>query len=545
MGTSNIALERVQALLKVDTGNGSLYDHLVKVVRKLNEEKPADALVQLETLSRHLKQATFRGDLSPDPHSAVSPDAAAERLKEDWCAHSMKLARPPSDPLAAPRVLAAVQNYMEDATMFEWAGVGFGKQESFHIAMSLRKLAAETPALASLRLWGKVLGTEADYYVAEATLQTFGAAAPAEPALLSAKQLAARAAELTKTGVYNLETRPPPLVLPGTDYDVECRGQGANTCVYYVSHGGTEPFKPLPAARASMIVAARDIQKLFTGRLDARVDSTPWFPGDEADLLRSQIARISSSCTLAVGGWWKIAEEDPKKLIVDVDDEKGDPVAGFTDLDTLGGWFHAAPLLLNNGRSTYGKDELDAAQGEDTTKVLTDREHEVLSAAWDKEMSFDAAKSMEEVIGSSIEGDQIKYVGDFVLEEPDPDDMAQKLWSVKTCGDKGLYADDAKHSIVAVKSRSWPGAVSVAMVDPKLKKFANLYVGYGLKCGTLVPRHKDSGLPLRGTCPFNPIEPEPVMELYEQNPNPQDEHEEPNPQEKDDDPDPDAEFDDE
>ena len=36
------------------------------------------------------------------------------------------------------QVLGAVQNFMEDAAMFEWAGVGFGRQESYHIAMSLR-----------------------------------------------------------------------------------------------------------------------------------------------------------------------------------------------------------------------------------------------------------------------------------------------------------------------------------------------------------------------------------------------------------------------
>ena len=47
---------------------------------------------------------------------------------------------------------------------------------SYHLGMSLRKLAAES-SLDSLRLWGKLLGTSGDYYVAEGTL-------PAAAALL-------------------------------------------------------------------------------------------------------------------------------------------------------------------------------------------------------------------------------------------------------------------------------------------------------------------------------------------------------------------------
>lgn len=47
---------------------------------------------------------------------------------------------------------------------------------SYHLGMSLRKLAAES-SLESLRLWGKVLGTAGDYYVAEGTLPAAAAVA--------------------------------------------------------------------------------------------------------------------------------------------------------------------------------------------------------------------------------------------------------------------------------------------------------------------------------------------------------------------------------
>merc|ERR1719456_2033874 len=112
---------------------------------------------------------------------------------------------------------------------------------------------------------------------------------------------------------------PPPLVLPGTDYDVEPQGIGSNVCAYWVSAGGAAPWVRLPAARASHIVAARNMQKLLTGNLGSAIAATPWFPGDERDLLRAQIARITSSCKLAVTGWWKV-EEGSKKLTIDADD---------------------------------------------------------------------------------------------------------------------------------------------------------------------------------------------------------------------------------
>merc|ERR1712000_76311 len=83
------------------------------------------------------------------------------------------------------------------------------------------------------------------------------------------------------------------------------------------------------------------------------------------------------------------------------------------------------------------------------------------------------------------------------------------------------------HCVTSVRSLLWPGAISVAQG----KRFANLYVGYGLKCGTLVPGDKVSKLPLplRGTCPFSPLEPADIME----EPNDLEEYEEPNPLDKD------------
>jgi len=60
-------------------------------------------------------------------------------------------------------------NLSEEADMFEWAGVSFGEEETFKLQKSLKKLAVMSGA-SSLRFWGKVYGSEKDYYVVEGDL---------------------------------------------------------------------------------------------------------------------------------------------------------------------------------------------------------------------------------------------------------------------------------------------------------------------------------------------------------------------------------------
>lgn len=470
MATSEIPLEKLQALLKVDAG-GSLYSHLVRVVRSVAEERPRDALLQLESLSRQLKDSDYRGALSPDVTEDPVADAVAKDLRERWCAQSLSLARSPSEPTASKRVLAAVQNFLEDSSMFEWAGVGFGRQESYHIAMSLRQLAADTPSLQRLRLWGKILGTGGDYYVAE--------------------------------GAFKKPADAGPVTVPGTpEYDVEPRSQGANSFTYWVSTGICSPWVRLPDARASHIAAARNVKLIMTGNLTNSLVCSPWFPGTEQHLLRAQIARITASCTLAAKGWYEVDEEAGKNMIKEVENP-ADSFPTHEELATPAGWTHAAPYLLRTGRSTWP--DMEALEG-----VLSEDAVKAISAQIEEEPE----KGMLE----SIETD---------LEDMKPEDGPEgsPAWSIKVYGDLGLYTfGDAQksHRVTAARSLVWPGAVAVAQGA----RFANLYVGYGLKCGTLVPPQKDSGLPLRGTSPFWPLAPDDIMD----EPADIEEQDEPNPQ---------------
>ena len=57
-------------------------------------------------------------------------------------------------------------NLMELAFFFEQGGVGLNREEIIRIWMALKSL-VDTHSLQHVRFWGKMLGTEQNYYVAE------------------------------------------------------------------------------------------------------------------------------------------------------------------------------------------------------------------------------------------------------------------------------------------------------------------------------------------------------------------------------------------
>lgn len=55
---------------------------------------------------------------------------------------------------------------MNDVKIFQYAGVGFGDNETMLLMKSLKQLAISSGA-ESIRLWGKIHGSQKDYYIAE------------------------------------------------------------------------------------------------------------------------------------------------------------------------------------------------------------------------------------------------------------------------------------------------------------------------------------------------------------------------------------------
>ena len=247
--------EEAQSFLSTDVSGSNLYDHLTDVLTKILSDRPDDALAAFESISKEVKMSKFTVDSAP---GVVSNDAAAAAA----VANLGKLAAP-----AEGADASAAQSLYTEAWLLEYAGVSFGSD-----TMTLQAAMAELTAGGNtgVRVWGKVNGTESDYFIFEGT--------PAEPA-------------------------------ESADGTEDASGTGANALAYWALSTSTGAVTQLGNVSYAQIVAARKVRKFFTGNLDAKVSAYPPFPGAEAGYLRAIIALISSDCSLAVSGTMVLNED--------------------------------------------------------------------------------------------------------------------------------------------------------------------------------------------------------------------------------------------
>lgn len=101
-------------------------------------------------------------------------------------------------------------DFKQEAKVWEWAGVSFGEYELMLLIKSIKTLAKDSGA-SQLRLWGKIRGTQKDYYVVEGTL----------------------AGGEEEGGA-------------GGEEGMEARGTGVNKYVYWVTNSPIDAWKMLP-----------------------------------------------------------------------------------------------------------------------------------------------------------------------------------------------------------------------------------------------------------------------------------------------------------
>lgn len=65
----------------------------------------------------------------------------------------------------------------------------------------------------------------------------------------------------------------------------------------------------LPDVAPEQIIVSRLLKHVFTGSLNANIDSCPPFPGKERHLLRAQLARIQHASEIVPKGLFEIDEE--------------------------------------------------------------------------------------------------------------------------------------------------------------------------------------------------------------------------------------------
>lgn len=99
-----------------------------------------------------------------------------------------------------------------------------------------------------MRFWGKIIGSQKDYFIAEGVNE----------------------------GAEEGELAP----------DVEPRGSGVNKFQYWVTNSIDGDWTELPLITPEQIRTSRNLKYLFTGDLQKQIITNPYFNGKEAHLLK-------------------------------------------------------------------------------------------------------------------------------------------------------------------------------------------------------------------------------------------------------------------
>lgn len=246
--------------------------------------------------------------------------------------------------------IGEIPDILDLAHLWEWAGVSLGQQNTFLLLLSIKRL-VEEKSLKSVRLWGKIIGTEGNYIVAEGELKD-GAQDDEDP---TAKKQAEQQASTV------VDDKQKPIVTLSRELR-----QGTNKYVYYVCAHVGAPWTRLGDVIPEQLQASRRIHKYMTGRLEAPVNSYPAFPGNESDLLRCVIARISAGTVMSPNGYYivdgdeEVEEGQVANIIINPEFE------GISNeqMVNLSNWTHHVPYVLPQGRTVW-QNPVHKAEGDE------------------------------------------------------------------------------------------------------------------------------------------------------------------------------------
>uniref|UniRef100_A0AAQ5XTF6 Radial spoke head component 4A n=1 Tax=Amphiprion ocellaris TaxID=80972 RepID=A0AAQ5XTF6_AMPOC len=405
-------------LLKNSTeSNLNLYDHLTQLLMKVMAEHPHNAVDVIEDMSRDVKRGLFQ-DMQSTLRD-LPQTTAAELLAEQQC---LLFSRPEDRDQEEELVETPLPNVSEIGFNLEQAGVSLGREEMQRIFLALKQL-VESQALPRCRLWGKILGTESSYIVAEAECR-----------------------EGEEDGEQSTDEAP-------EDEDREAETQESEMDPLPESTYKPPPVVPKETTGTEQIIVARQIRKFFTGRLDTPIVSYPPFPGNEANYLRAQIARISASTQVSPQGFYQAGEEEgdeedevPRDSYEVNPDFEGIPVTEM--VESLSFWVHHVQHILQQGRCTWMN--LTVKPGEESNEE---------GEADEKEEEPDEP---EPEVGPPL----------LTPLSQDAEMFNSPPWSSKLSSTL-----TSQHAVAVLRSNLWPGAYAYTCG----KKFENIYVGWGVK----------------------------------------------------------------
>merc|ERR1712048_988347 len=425
-------------------GDGT-YDCLAKVIRKLLDEKPANAAEQLSSIVDRVKLETTT---SPDNLSSLQICAdksqqaeLAEKIQDLFTNDGNAEAELEEDEEAG----ANLPNLQETAFYFKQGGIGLCDEEWTRIYLAMKQLCEKEPTMEQCRFWGKIMGLKANYYIVEGKLPPQDDDDEEE----SENDGSENNDDGDEDGLPKSTWKPVP--------DVEPEGKGlpgTNMYTYWVTNEPGTGWVQLDSVKPAHISIARQITKFFTGDLEANVDSFPVFPGQEKHLLRVQIARITHGAYVAPMTYYQLDEEadldDPEASAV-MEPQLNPDFEGVILRDlldpSLQAWVHARPFILNQGRCDFK----DPNKKEGEEEFDEDEDEEELMQEADREIGPPQLTALSE----------------------DLEVTGIPAWSISSSSS----LSHSMHQIAIIKSNLWPGAAAYCNGH----KFDNIYLGYGQK----------------------------------------------------------------
>ncbi|KAK2815991.1 hypothetical protein Q5P01_026458 [Channa striata] len=423
----------------------NLYDHLTRLLVKVMDEHPDNVVDVIEDMSRDVKRELFQdkqSTLRDFPQTTVAEQLAEQQrllfLRPEDAEHEDELGETP------------LPNVSEICFFLEQAGVGLSREEMQKIFLALKQL-IESQALMRCRLWGKILGTESSYIVAEAEYRE--GEDEEEQNTEEAVEEDEREPQSQENEENEVDLLPQSTYKPPAQVPKEGIGKGANKYVYFVCKEPGLPWVKLPSVTPAQITVARQMRKFFTGRLDTPIVSYPPFPGNEANYLRAQIARISAGTQVSPQGLFQAVEEEGDEEDEAQQDnyEVNPDFEAFSAVEmaeSLSTWVHHVQHILRQGRCTWVNMAVNPEEDASEDGEAEEKEEE--------------PDEPEPEVGPPL----------LSPLSQDAEMFNTPPWTSKISSSLTYH-----HAIAVLRSNLWPGAYAYACG----KKFENFYVGWGLK----------------------------------------------------------------
>ncbi|XP_049510174.1 radial spoke head protein 4 homolog A isoform X2 [Panthera uncia] len=412
-----ITIQSAKAYLqKTSSKSGlNLYDHLSDMLAKVLDERPENAVDIIESISQDVKMRHFR------------------------------------------KKLDTLQNENEMLPTYEITE----KQRALFLQGNLEgadqeledEILTDTHPIQRCRFWGKILGLEMNYIVAEVEFREGEDEEDVEE-----EDVTEERDDADSEADEDDEDQ-----LPRTFYKTpqaipkEENRTGANKYVYFVCNEPGRPWVKLPSVTPAQIVTARKIKKFFTGRLDAPIISYPPFPGNESNYLRAQIARISAGTHVSPLGFYQFGEEEGEEE-EEVEGrrdsyEENPDFEGIQVIDlveSLSNWVHHVQHILSQGRCNW----FNPIQKSEEEEEEEDEEKE--------EEKGEEPDYTEQEVGPPL---LTPISEDLEIQNIPP-------WTTRLSSNL-----IPQYAVAVLRSNLWPGAYAFS----NGKKFENFYIGWGHK----------------------------------------------------------------